>query len=253
MRYQKTRQSIVIVTAIVFNLLLIFHSLFSPVIIIIAASRGLINASFLTFLLLFFLSLFFGRAYCGWLCPGCGIQEIIALAIRKKSTNNQAVYLKYVIFALWISSIIILYLIKGIHKIDISFGMTDIPIARKLILTGGAILIIAPLAIIFGKFASCKYICWQAPFMIIGTKLRDLLGLPGLRIKIDKSKCKGCNACIRQCPMNIDLLTNIKGNTIQAAECILCGNCIDACKSQAFSYQFTIPIKPGSTNLTNIQ
>jgi Polyferredoxin len=241
MKYSNIRKPIVITTAVLFHLLLIFHLLFSPVIIILAANQGLMNASFISFGVMFLLSLFAGRAYCAWFCPGCGIQEVLSLWVRKKSPNDKAVYIKYFIFAVWAGIITIFYILKGIHKIDLSFGMTNITVARKLMLTAGAIVIIAPLTIIFGRFASCKYICWQAPLLIFGSKLRDLLGLPGLRLQIEALKCKACNACTFKCPMNIDLMASIKGIYIQATECILCGNCIDTCEQQALSYRFTIP------------
>lgn len=88
--YQRIRKPIVISTAVLFHLLLIFHLLFSPVIIISAAYKGLINASFIAFSTMLLLSLFFGRAYCSWFCPGCGVQEIMSLFVKKKSKNTKA-------------------------------------------------------------------------------------------------------------------------------------------------------------------
>jgi len=61
--------------------------------------------------------------------------------------------------------------------------MSDISVKRKVILTIGAIVLIAPLTAIFGRFDSCKYICWQVPFMIIGTNIRDYFHFRGLRLK----------------------------------------------------------------------
>jgi polyferredoxin len=244
MKYQKIRKPIIIMTALLFHSLLVFHLLFSPVIIILAADKGLVNASFISFLLILFLSLFLGRAYCGWFCPGCGVQEITAFWVKKKSPNSKAIYLKYFIFAAWLGTIIILYILRGIHHINLTFGMNDITIAKKMILTFGAVAIIVPLAFIFGKFASCKYICWQAPLMIIGAKLRDLLKLPGLRLKIDTTKCQKCNACSIQCPMNINLMANITDENVINLECILCGNCIDSCRFEALSFKLTVPASP---------
>lgn len=88
---------------------------------------------------------------------------------------------------------------------------------------------IVPLALIFGKFASCKYVCWQAPFMIIGKRIRDRFGLYGLRIRADAASCKHCNACTRNCPMSIDVMKLAQQGEIASDECILCGNCVDAC------------------------
>lgn len=234
--YQKIRKPIVISTAILFHLLLIFHLFFSPVIIVMASWRSIINASFVAFALIILLSLFFGRAYCSWFCPGCGVQEILSVFIKRKSKNSKALYIKYFIFALWIGAIITGYIVNGIHKIDLTYGMTDVTLARKIILTIGAIVLIVPLTAIFGRFASCKYICWQAPFMIIGTKVRDYFKIKGLRLKSDNDKCTSCNVCTLKCPMNLDVMEKVKSGEMEDTECLLCGNCIDHCKQKAIIF-----------------
>ena len=234
--YQRIRKPIVISTAILFHILLIFHLFFSPVIIVLASYKGIINASFIAFVLILILSLFFGRAYCSWFCPGCGVQEVISIFIKKKSKNTKALYIKYYVFIVWIGSIVTGYAINGFHKIDFSYGMTDISLGRKIIMTIGAILIIAPMTAVFGQFASCKYICWQAPFMIIGTKIRDYFQLPGLRLKADAVTCTSCRICNVKCPMNIDVMSNVSKNSMNNAECILCGTCIDNCKQNVIKF-----------------
>src|SRR4030042_3813901 len=124
--YQRIRKPIVISTAILFHVLLIFHLLFSPVIIVSAAYRGIINASFIAFVLMLLLSLFFGRAYCSWFCPGCGVQEILTLIVKKKSNNSKALYIKYFIFAVWLGAIVTGYIINGFRMVDITYGMTEV-------------------------------------------------------------------------------------------------------------------------------
>jgi polyferredoxin len=233
---QKIRKPIVISTAILFHLLLIFHLFFSPVIIVMASHKGIINASFIVFAALLLLSLFFGRAYCSWFCPGCGLQEIMTVFISRKSPNTKALYIKYFIFIIWIGVIITGYSIHGFHTIDLKYGMSDVSFQRKIILTLGAIIIMLPLTAVFGQFASCKYVCWQAPFMIIGTWIRDYFHFRGLRLKAEVEKCINCNVCNNKCPMNIDVMANVKGGSMKNTECILCGNCIDTCKQKAIRF-----------------
>lgn len=233
--YQKIRKPIVISSALLFHFFLVFHLLFSPVIIVIASFKGIINASFVTFVIIILLSLFFGRAYCSWLCPGCGVQEIMSFIVKRKSKNSKTLIIKYFIFTLWITAIISGYLLQGFRQIDFTYGMSDITLQRKIILTVGAILIIVPLTAIFGQFASCKYVCWQAPLTIIGTKIRDYFNLPGLRLKTTPSNCISCKVCNNKCPMNIDVMANVNNKT-KHMECILCGNCIDHCKHNAIKF-----------------
>jgi polyferredoxin len=204
-----------------------------------AAYKSIINASFIAFVSMFVLSLFFGRAYCSWFCPGCGVQELLSLIIKKKSKNSKALYIKYFIFTIWIGAIITGYIINGIHKIDLNYGLTNITIVRKIILTIGAIILVVPLTIIFGKYASCKYICWQVPFMIIGTKIRDYFHLRGLRLKSENIKCNSCKVCTTSCPMNIDVMENVKNGQMANSECILCGNCIEHCKQKVIRFSMT--------------
>ena len=133
--YQQIRKPIVILTALLFHLLLIFHLLFSPVIIVAAAWKGIINASFIVFIALFLSSLYFERAYCSWFCPGCGVQEIMNLFVKRRSKNTKALYIKYFIFAIWIGAIITGYILNGLLKIDLPYGMYDIIIEKKVIRT----------------------------------------------------------------------------------------------------------------------
>jgi polyferredoxin len=212
-----------------------------PVIIVLASSRGIVNASFFSFVVIFVLSLFFGRAYCGWFCPGCGVQETAGFFIKKKAKNTKARYIKYVIFFVRMSVIVAGYILKGFTQVDLSFGMSDIPLQRKILLTAGAVAIIVPVAVVSGKFASCKYICWQAPLMVIGKRIRDMLHLPGLRIKTDADKCKSCGACSKSCPMNIDVIKKIPDGEIADDECILCGSCIEVCKFDALNFCISVP------------
>jgi ferredoxin-type protein NapH len=236
--YQKIRKPIVISTAILFHVLLIFHLLFSPVIIVFAAYKSIVNASFIAFIAIFILSLFFGRAFCAWFCPGCGIQEILNFFIKRKSINSKTLYIKYFIFAIWIAIILFGYISNGIHKVDLSYGMTDITIKRKIILTIGSIVMIAPLTVLFGKFASCKYICWIVPFMIIGTKIRNYFNLNGLRLKCIPEKCNECKSCDKNCPMNLKVMSSVITGKFSDNECILCGECIDHCKQKALMFSF---------------
>lgn len=239
--YQKIRRPIVMATAVVFHLFLIFHMLFSPVIIVMASYKGIINASFIVFVLIILLSLFFGRAYCSWFCPGCGVQEIMSLFVKKKSKNTKAIYIKYFLFTVWFGAIVTGYILTGFQKIDVVYGMSDINIQRKIIMTLGAIFIIVPLTGVFGQFASCKYICWQAPFMIIGTKIRDYFHLRGLRLVAEKEHCISCSLCTKKCPMNMEVMDNVKKGNMSHTECFLCGNCIDVCKHDAIRFSFINP------------
>lgn len=77
---QKVRKGIILVSFFLFPALFYY---FSPVLIIEASSKGIINGSFIIFLLLLASSLLLGRAFCGWVCPAAGCQESIFSARSK--------------------------------------------------------------------------------------------------------------------------------------------------------------------------
>ena len=121
---QNLRKGIILFSFFLFPA--IFYYL-SPVVIIRATLNGIINGSFIIFLLMFASALFLGRAYCGWVCPAAGCQEAIFLSRDKKVTNGD--YIKWIIWIPWISTIAILALIRGgYQKIDFfydtSYGLS---------------------------------------------------------------------------------------------------------------------------------
>lgn len=51
----------------------------------------------------------------------------------------------------------------------------------------------------------------MTPFMVLGTKLRNFLHLPGIHIKAkEKDKCISCSKYNKGCPMGIDVVNEIK-------------------------------------------
>ncbi len=85
--------------------------------------------------------------------------------------------------------------------------------------------------------AACHYICWMAPFMIIGEKLGQLLHIPQLHIGAKAEKCISCKQCNKACPMGLEVeqLVKTKGSCM-SAECIQCGACVDQCPKKVLHY-----------------
>lgn len=235
---QKLRKGIILFSFFLFPA--IFYYL-SPIVIIRATLKGIINGSFIIFLLMFVFALFLGRAYCGWACPAAGCQEAIFLSRDKKVTSGD--YIKWIIWIPWISTIMILAVIRGgYQKIDffydtsygLSIGDVSALIAYLIVLF---FLIVFP-AFIFGKRSFCHHICWMAPFMIIGRKIRNRFGWPSLQLRAESEKCKHCHTCIDNCPMSLLVEDMVEQNTMENTECILCGTCIDGCKYEVIKYSF---------------
>lgn len=170
---QKIRKGIILISFFLFPAL--FYYL-SPVLILQASSEGIINGSFLLFLLMLVIALFLGRGYCGWVCPAAGCQEAIFPARDKKITRGD--WIKWVIWIPWIGSIAFLAIRAGGYKRfdffyqtthGLSIGNIEALIAYYVVLF---LLIVIP-AFIFGKRSFCHHLCWMAPFMILGRTIRN--------------------------------------------------------------------------------
>ena len=127
-----------------------------------------------------------------------------------------------------------------IIKIDSFFktenGISVSSIQSYIIYYGIVCLILIP-SVLFGKRVFCHYFCWMAPFMVLGTKIRRFLHLPGVHIKAsEKNKCISCGKCNNVCPMGIDAVNEAKNASIGNSKCIQCGACIDNCPKTILSY-----------------
>ncbi|MHC1682955.1 MAG: 4Fe-4S binding protein [Clostridiaceae bacterium] len=115
MKRQKVRKAIVIISFLLFPITIFY---FLPYLIISGAIEGIITGSFVVFTAMFILSLFFGRGFCGWLCPAGGLQECMVLANDKNSKGGKLNWIKFIIWIPWLTTIILLLANSGIKKID---------------------------------------------------------------------------------------------------------------------------------------
>ena len=244
MKLQTFRKFLITLSMLLFPITIYY---FSPYLIIMAAMQHIINGSFIVFTLMFILGMFFGRLWCGFLCPTGGLCECFERFSPKSPKQGWRNYLKYGIWVLWFSGVIICHVLgKGNYTIQ-PFFMTDHGISISniysyVIYYGIVILFLIP-AIIHGKRANCHYICWMAPFMIMGYKAGLLLHLPQLKIKTKRENCIGCGACNKICPMSLDvknLVADGKRDELRTAECILCGECISTCLKKVLNYKIGI-------------
>ena len=235
---QKLRKGIILCSFFLFPAVFYY---FSPYLIIDATIRGIINGSFIFFVLLFVSSLFLGRAYCGWVCPAAGCQEAIFLASNKKITKGD--FIKWIIWIPWISTIAILAIRnRGYDKFDFfyrtKFGLS-IESVNSLIVYLSILSLIAIPALIFGKRSFCHHICWMAPFLIIGRKARNTIKLPSLQLALNNENCSHCHKCTNNCPMSLPVELMVQEDKLENSECILCGTCIDVCKNKRIRYAFS--------------
>jgi len=188
-------------------------------------------------------SLFLGRLFCGWLCPGGATQEL-CLRVNSKSFNGKKRNLiKYFIWAPWISIVAIVFIQSGgVRTVD-PFYQTYYGISISDIYSAITFLVFAVLiggiALAAGKRAFCHSGCWMAPFMIIGRKVRNLVNLPALQLVADKKRCINCKTCTKNCSMSLDVNSMVQRESMENSECILCGTCVDNCPQNVIKYSFS--------------
>lgn len=165
---QKIRHTLILLSFFLFPATFFY---FSPVLILKASSEGIINGSFLLFGLLFLSALFFGRGFCGWVCPAAGVQEALFVTQQKRITRGW--WIKWLIWIPWIALIAAFAIgAGGYHAIDLlyqtvyGFSVATLP-ALISYLAVLLILIVIP-SLLVGKRSFCHHLCWMAPFMILG-------------------------------------------------------------------------------------
>ncbi len=238
-RRQKIRKAIILISFLLFPITINY---FSPYLIIDGASQGIIAGSFITFALLFIISLFLGRAFCGWVCPGAGIQELCFTVNDKKARGGRLNWLKYFIWIPWISIIIIMAILAGgfhtvslLHLTETGISVSE-PAAYLMYFTIVGLFVI--LSFTAGKRAFCHYVCWMAPFMIIGTKIKNYFKWSSLHLETVNDKCKQCKICAKNCPMSLEVSKMVQSGFMENAECILCGDCVDSCPQKVVTYSW---------------
>jgi ferredoxin-type protein NapH len=238
MKRQNFRKLIIIISMLLFPITIFY---LSPYVIIMGAMEGIINGSFIVFMVMLLGGIFFGRIFCAYLCPAGGIMECTTLVNNNSPKQGWRNNIKYVTWSLWVIGVIASFLL---HKKEISvdfFYLTDhgISIANiyGYIIYYGIIFLFFIPAIISGKRALCHYLCWMAPFMILGNKLGRILHIRQLRLTSEKEACTQCHACDRKCPMGLKVSEKVQAGKMYDTECILCGECIDVCPKKVIQYE----------------
>ena len=230
MNRQRIRNGLLIGAVLLFPVTINY---LSPYLILDSAGQGIINGSLIVFIGLFISSLFVGRLWCGWLCPGSGLNNICSLVNPEPANGGRRDLVKYFTWVLWMVAIVYLaYSAGGYTKIE-TFYLTESGISvtepQNYIIYYGIVGLIVGMNLVFGRGAMCHYLCWMAPFMVIGTRIKHILGYPSLQLTADKSQCIECGTCTRNCPSGLLVQEMVLSGNMLQNECIHCATCIDVC------------------------
>jgi cytochrome c oxidase accessory protein FixG len=177
-----------------------------------------------------------GRVWCGWLCPQTvfnDLAEKLGRIFRIKASPEATRIIEHLV-ALIIGKLIAFNLFcwfmapQQVLENLLDFPRHPVMFAIFLLLT-----LFGYLNLILVKRSFCRSYC---PYGRFQTALMDVGTLNLSFLEETRDRCLRCTACVRVCPMDIDIR---KGFQI---ECISCGRCIDACRG-------VMERKPDSTGL----
>lgn len=239
-RRQSIRRGMLLISFLLFPVTMNY---FSPYIFPEAMGTGILAASGVSFAAMFLSSLFLGRLWCGWGCPAGGLQDACTVANQGPARGGRWDWLKWAIWVPWFGGALLAAVSAGgLRGVDLLFMTeTGISVDQPLryisyYLFVGLVVLLSLLA---GRRASCHYICWMAPFMILGRKLRNVAAWPSLRLKAESSLCSSCRSCGKSCPMSLDVTAMVWKGSMENPKCVLCGTCVDSCPKRAIRYSFS--------------
>lgn len=237
---QKVRRGMLVAACALFPVTLYY---FSPVLSLTGIASGVVSGSIMVFGLQFLASLVLGRAFCGWVCPAGAVQELVGLVKGRVVNRRMLGRIKWAIWAPWVIALVFFALrAGGVRRVDFTYqtwhgiSVTDMPGLIAFVSVAGLFLV---LALAIGRRAGCHSVCWMAPFMVIGRKIRNIFDWPALRLAVKPEQCRECGSCGRNCPMSINVMELVQKKNLESEDCILCGSCVDACPANVIRYSFS--------------
>ena len=239
MKRLKIRRTAAIISLMLFPITMNYLSPYLPM---DAAMNGIIAGSLLTFLCLFLSAMITGRAWCSWVCPVAGIGDICMHIQDKKVNAAKLRKVRYAIFIVWVSLVVLFFILSGGIKGFNYFYFTETGVSvnepSRFIIYYSILAAFLIVTLKTGNRGACHSFCWMSPFLVGGMKLGRRMGLPQIRIRAENASCVECRACDRACPMSISVSSEIRQGAVNSTDCILCGECIGACKKNVLSYGF---------------
>lgn len=183
-------------------------------------------------LLIAFTAMFWGRRFCGYICPFGTLQEIIAdlNPFTKKRKEQQIPYWLHKI--LNIGKYLILFItVMAVFRSTQYVYMKFCPVLAVSHPQNITIYSIATLFIIFiiGFFINrfwCRYLCPYAALMNVFQYIGRLLHIRSNRIHASEDNCIDCRLCSKSCPMQIEIH---REKRVENVNCIFCLKCVQSC------------------------
>lgn len=170
--------------------------------------------------------IFFGKLWCGFVCPFGFVQEVLYkirswIGIKpfliKDKYKTYIKITKYGVLALFLIGIDFCELCPVRYVLPPLAG-----VATRL-----EIGLIVAVIIMTASFFSERFFCRICP---MGAIIGLLNKITPWKIKKNCTSCTECGICYEACPMDIEeIFKERKKENVTNADCIMCGKCIDNC------------------------
>jgi ferredoxin len=201
-------------------------------------------AVMLAFVFFVVLAIIGNKLVCGWACPFGTLQELLySLPILKRLKRKKVPFLlsNLIRGSLFVLMLLLLFGIVGgtkgfvIYHFMNPFNLFDLSFETpSLLLT---VILALGLALITYR-PYCQFIC---PFGLVSW-LAERVSL--VRVRVDHSRCNGCGACSRACPLQ-SARHKVGGKTF-GADCYSCARCLNVCPEEAITYTCFVADRTGS-------
>ena len=169
------------------------------------------------------MSLFFGRFYCGYICPMSPVMTWAEKLSRKFGLQRKDLpnflkkdFLPWLVLVVMVGSMLV-----GKRALGI-----DVPV---LLIMAGASAIVT---LFYKQELFHRYLCPYSGF------LRLAGGRTDRSKKVDPQFCNGCRSCLAVCPSgSISIRPETRRAVIDAAHCHQCNECAEICPKDAITYR----------------
>ena len=165
--------------------------------------------------------LVFGRGWCGYACWTAMVLDVLPYKTRQAPRKKWE----------WMRACALAASIVFVAVVLAAASENADSIIFAAFVAGNIAYYVAGIALAFAlkdNRAFCKYLC------PVGLMMKPTASLSLIRIRFDAEKCIGCGACVRACPMDVQVNADFSQRA-RKTECILCAECTKVCPTKAIT------------------